>query len=177
MLYFPLSLVLWEIIQNFDTVNDIVSIWNTLFLEILKKHARVKSHSFKKKYQPDWLTPEILDCMKERNKYKINGNIEAYKVLRNKVSRLIENAKKETYQSKIAEGQSDPRSIWKLFKELGANGKGSKDGSNINLKLGHRLVTNESDLTEIFNSYFVNVASNLKEPSIPPDFEIINDYF
>ena len=31
-------------------------------------------------------------------------------------------------------------------------------------------------LTEIFNSYFVNVASNLKEPSIPTDFEIINNY-
>ena len=93
------------------------------------------------------------------------------------VSRLIENVKKETYQSKIAEGQPDPRSIWKLFKEHGANGKGSKDGPNINLKLGHRLFTNESDLTEIFNSYFVNIfASNLKEPSIPPDFEIINEY-
>ena len=69
--------------------------------------------------------------MKERNKYKINGNIEAYKVIRNKVSRLIENAKNETYQSKIEEGQSDPRSIWKLYKELGANGKGSKVGPNI----------------------------------------------
>ena len=69
------------------------------------------------------------------------------------------------------EGQSDPRSIWKLLKELGANGKGCKDGPNINLKLGDRLVTNESDLTEIFN-----VASNLKEPSIPSDFEIINNY-
>ena len=92
------------------------------------------------------------------------------------LSRLIENAKKETYQSEIEEGQSDPRSIWKLFKELGANGKGSKDSPNINLKLGDRLVTNESDLTEIFNSHFVNVASNLKEPSIPSDFEIINNF-
>ena len=114
--------------------------------------------------------------MKERNKYKINGNIEAYKVLWNKVSRLIENAKKRMYQSKIEEGQSDPRSIWKLFKELGANGKGNKDGPNINLKLGDRLVTNESDLTEIFNSYFVNIALNLKEPSNSSDFEIINNY-
>ena len=171
-----LSLVPWEIIQNFDTVDDIVSTWNTPFLEILCKHAPVKSHRIKKKYQPDWLTPEILGCMKERNKYKINGNIEAYRVLRNNVSRLIANAKKETYQSKIEEGQSDPRSIWKLFKELGASGKGSKDGPNINLKLGDRLVTNEPDLIEIFNSYFVNVASNLKEPSIPFDFEIINNH-
>ena len=56
--------------------------------------------------------------MKERNKCKLNGNIEEYKYLRNKVSRLIEVAKQEPYQSKIEEGKSDPRSIWKLFKEL-----------------------------------------------------------
>ena len=71
-----------------------VSVWNYLFLETLNKHAPMKSHRIKKKYQPDWLTPEILDAMKERNKYKLNGNIEMYKVLRNKVSGLIEKSKK-----------------------------------------------------------------------------------
>ena len=55
-----------------------VSVWNSLFLETLDKHAPVKSHRIKRKYQPDWLTPEILDSMKERNKHKINGNIDAY---------------------------------------------------------------------------------------------------
>ena len=72
-----LSLVPWEIIQNFDAVDDIVSTWNTLFLEIhvLDKHDPVKSHRIKKKYQPDLLTPEILDCKKERNKYKIHGSL------------------------------------------------------------------------------------------------------
>ena len=62
-----LSLVPWEIIQNFDTVDDIVSTLNTLFLEILNKHAPVKSHRIKKKYQPDWLIAAILYCMNERN--------------------------------------------------------------------------------------------------------------
>ena len=38
------------------------------------------------------------------------------------------------------------------------------------------MVTNESDLTDVFNSYFVYVASNLKEPIIPLDFEILNEY-
>ena len=48
------------------------SVWSSPFLETLNKHAPVKSHRIKKKYQPDWLTPEILDSMKERNKNKIN---------------------------------------------------------------------------------------------------------
>ena len=54
-----LHTVPWEIIQNFDSVNDMVMVWNSLFLETLDKHATVKCHRIKKKYQPDWLTPEI----------------------------------------------------------------------------------------------------------------------
>ena len=38
------------------------------------------------------------------------------------------------------------------------------------------MVTNASELTDVFNSYFVNVASNLEEPIIPSDFEILNEY-
>ena len=38
------------------------------------------------------------------------------------------------------------------------------------------MVTNVSELKDVFNSYFVNVASNLKEPIIPSDFEILNEY-
>ena len=60
-----LSCVPWEILENFDNIDDIVTVWKSLFLENLDKHAPIKSHRVKKKYQPEWLTPEILDCMKE----------------------------------------------------------------------------------------------------------------
>ena len=53
--------------------------------------------------------------MKERDKCKLNGHIDAYIKLRNKLSAMIDNAKKQSYQTKIEEGKNDPRSIWKLF--------------------------------------------------------------
>ena len=153
-----------------------VTAWNTLFFETLNKHAPVKHHRIKKKYQPGWLTPEILDAMKERDKYKINGNIDEYKILRNRVSSLIERAKTETYQAKIEDGQSDPKSIWKIFKEFGTNKKSRNDESNLNINLGDRVITDTSDLTDVFNSYFVNVAANLKEPITPSNFEVLDHY-
>ena len=52
-----LNSVPWEIIEQFDEVDDMVSIWSTLLLEVLDRHAPIKSHRIKKKYQPDWLTP------------------------------------------------------------------------------------------------------------------------
>ena len=89
----------WEIIEQFDNLDDIVSSWNALLLDVLDRHAPIRHHRIKKKYRPDWLTPEIMDLMKERNKCKINGNMDDYRYLRNKVSKHIEMAKKNTYQS------------------------------------------------------------------------------
>lgn len=171
-----LSSVPWGIIEHFDKVDDIVSVWSTLLLEVLDRHAPIKHHRIKKKYQPDWLTPELMDTMKERNKCKIHGNMDAYKHLRNKVSKQIEKAKRASYQSKIEEGKSDPKSIWKIFKELGANCKTNSCESNINIKLGEQLVTDETEVAELFNDYFVNVASKLKEPIKLSDNELLNDY-
>ena len=171
-----LSSVPWEILEQFDHVDDIVSAWKSLFFEVLDKHAPIKSQWVKKKYQPDWLSPEILDCMKERNKCKINGNITAYKELQNKVTNLINIAKKKTYQSKIEEGRSDPRTIWKLFKEFGIKSKGNDGENNFAIKSENDMITNESDLAEHFNNYFVNVASNLKEPIVNSEFERLNTF-
>ena len=37
---------------NFDTINDIVSVWTVLFKEVLDNHVPIKSHRIKRKYQP-----------------------------------------------------------------------------------------------------------------------------
>ena len=55
--------------------------------------------------------------------------------------------KKNTYESKKEASRSDPQSIWKIFKELGASRKVNSCESNINIKLGEQLITNESDLS------------------------------
>ena len=49
--------------------------------------------------------------------------MEGYKILRNKVTAMIDIAKKETYQCKIEDGKNDPRSIWKIFNEVGMKNK------------------------------------------------------
>ena len=120
----------WETIEYFNDINDIVEVWNNMFLEVVNKHAPLKSHRIKRKYQPDWLTPQILDIIKERDKCKVNGEIDEYRILRNKVSMMIDSAKKETYQMKVEEGKDDPRSIWKIFKQFGAC---KKESTKVNI--------------------------------------------
>ena len=144
-----MSCVPWDILEHFDNIDDIVSIWKSLFLEILDKNAPIKCHRVKSKFQPEWLTPEILDCMKDRNKCKLNGNTSLYQELRNKVTNMIKTAKTKTYQTKIEEGKSDPRTIWKLFKDFGMKGKGNSGENNLGIKCENELITKESELADI----------------------------
>ena len=69
-----------------------------LFTEILDKHAPIKPQIIKRKYQPEWLTPKII---KKRNKCKLNGNIDAYKTLRNQVSAMIDIEKRRHISLKL----------------------------------------------------------------------------
>ena len=96
--------------------------------------------------------------------------------MRNKVTDLINMAKKKTYQTKIEEGKSDPRTIWKLFKEFGLKGIGNDNENNLAIKCEDNIITAESDLAKLYNNYFVNVASILQEPIINSEFEFLNTF-
>ena len=63
----------------------------------MNKPAPIKTNRVKRKHQPEWLTSEILDLMKERDKCKINGKLDEYRILRNKISKMIDKAKKEMF--------------------------------------------------------------------------------
>ena len=134
-----LAEVPWETITAFDKVDDMVQTWNDLFLEIVNKHAPIKTNRVKRKHQPEWLASEILDLMRERDKCKINGKTDEYRILRNKISKMIDKAKKEMYRNKLEEGQDDPRTIWKIFKQFGACKKWNLQEMLSALKLMNRL--------------------------------------
>ena len=166
----------WETIEYFNDINEIVEVWNTMFLEVVNNHAPLKSHRIKRKYQPDWLTPQILDCIKERDKCKVSGKMDEYRILRNRVSMMIDSAKKETYQTRVEEGKDDPRSIWKLFKQFGTSKKGIAKDNNFEIKINNKTISNDLDIANGFNDYFVNIPSKLKEPIQPSEFTRLKDF-
>ncbi len=172
-----LNLVPWEIIQQYDTIDDVLTKWMELFLNVVNKHAPLRVHRIKKKIQPDWLSSEILDYIKERNKCKINGQTDQYIYLRNKISSLIQKSKINSYKSKIEEGKDDPRSIWKIFKEFGASKTNDNPASILGIKDENNIIcTDKIDVATIFNEYFINVASKLKEPVDYYDSENLQEF-
>ena len=166
----------WEILESFNDVSECVQIWNILFLEIVNKHAPLKQHRVRKENQPEWLSPEIIDCIKERNKCKINGNQRGYVFFRNKVSSMIKVAKNNMYKAKIEKGKDDPRTIWKIFKEFGASRKMATNEIINGLRQNSQLISDDKEMANCFNKYFVNVAAQLKGPAEKSDFKHITEH-
>ena len=157
--------------NNYTDANEVLNTWVSNFSSVIDNHIPVKIHRVKILQQPDWLNPEILDSMKERDKFKTKGELDNYKTARNKVNTLITTSKKSSYERKIEEGKSDPKSIWKIFREHGASSKNVNKSNVINnIKINNHDINDNTEIANEFNNFFVNIASNLKEPIPDSDF-------
>ncbi|MEW8547445.1 MAG: reverse transcriptase family protein [Candidatus Thiodiazotropha sp.] len=79
------------------------------------------------------------------------------------------------YKAKIEEGKDDPRSIWKIFREFGASSK-CENREIFEINLNDRIVSNEVDIANAFNTYFATVASQLKEPIKASNFSSLKEH-
>ena len=172
-----LNSVPWDVVKVFDTVDDALDTWYSLFSDIIDKHVPLKQHRVKNVKQPDWLTPEIIDSIKTRDHYKAIGDMTQYRMWRNNVVNLIKKAKKNNYEKLIEEGKNQPTTIWKIFSELGA-GKQKSDSSNCtnSVKIGEQEIDEPEDMANAFNNFFVNVAENIKEPIEESNHDKLRDY-
>lgn len=166
----------WDAVHIFEHPDDILEAWTDLFLEIVDNNVPLKQHRVKHKNQPKWLTPEILDAIKTRDRHKALGNENDYKIWRNKVTHLIRKSKKEKYETFIDENKNKPGSIFKIYQEVGA-GKGQKRQTNIGpIKNGDLHIEDPSDIANTFNNFFVTVASKIKEPIINSSHGKLRDF-
>ena len=101
-----------------ENVDSMLDSWIRFLSKLL---TSIKPHRIEHDVQPDWVTIDILDNIKQRDNLKKQGRFEDYKNARNEVSSCIQEAKRSVYKTKLQEGKDDPKTIWKLFKEFGAN--------------------------------------------------------
>ena len=59
----------------------------------------------------------------------------------------------------------------KIFNEVGIKNKENDNASNFKIKLEDDVITNDSEVAEVFSNYFINIASKLKEPVPNSDFQ------
>ena len=127
----------------------------------------------KKSYQTPWITKEILDARKFKNKlYKRfiknpnDANENNYKTCRNKFNNMKRIAKKSYYKSKFQESQGNIRQTWKLINEITNKNKPSSELPD-NFMKDDNIITDPNEIANNFNDYFVNAGPKLAD-KIPP---------
>ena len=94
-----------------------------LVLDVVDRHAPLRSVRVKSMKKPLWLSDEILTAIKERDRLKKKlekGRIQrmSFNAYRNKVVRLIEKAKKEAVINEIDNSKLNSRILWKPLKSI-----------------------------------------------------------
>ena len=88
---------------------------------------------------------------------------------------MIKASKKRQYSEIINENVNNPSSVWKLFKELGAS-KRNIGSSIFSIKINDKTIDNPSEISSEFNKFFVSVASKIKEPVVPSNFDRLRTF-
>jgi hypothetical protein len=145
---FDLSQVNFNDVYQYDSPDNALEIWYQKFITVLDKHAPLKTKRVKSQTLPKWLTPEIISAMKERDACKKAGRFAEYKILRNKISLLVKEAKKKHFDEIINNG-NDTASLWRAI------------NSTLNKSRKKTDVGHSKHTPQTFNAYFANEAENV----------------
>ena len=137
---------------------------------------KVKEISVKRLKKP-WLTRELLNDIQHKyelfRRYK-NGSIQYEQFLNYKkeLNRKIDIARKNYYLNKFENCRADSSSTWKLTNNI----LGRKSKSKVPSSLGHDSdeITDEKEISNIFNRHFVNVGPRLANTLQNTDTNPIN---
>ena len=136
-------------IYQCDDPNNALTVWYDGFMNIVDKHAPVRKKRVKHSVMPKWLTPEIIQAMKDRDRFKKQKQFDEYKQQRNKISTMVKEAKK-SYFSKMIENDCDISSIWRAMNDItGKTKKRNNDSSSTQCS------------ADDFNNHFLNIANSV----------------
>ena len=151
--------------KPFDQIDDIYecnaaleSFYNYL-IDVLNKHAPLKTKRVKQQIKPSWLSKDITDAMHTRDRFHKKKDWDNYKKWRNLVISKINTAKHDHYKQAIEENQKSSN-ILKYLNEL--NSKTAPVPPN-NLTYNDQTVTSLQDIVDTFSQYFSTVYKNYED--------------
>ena len=163
-----LSRLDWSSVFSCNDVNQAFQNFKDLFLNCVDTLAPKKEVRLKQRSEP-WLTNEILETIKERDKTlsafmktKIQSVFDDFKRLRNKVQTLVKKAKLDFYKHELEVNKNSPKKLWKILGSLGVPSKSNKTPSSaIGLDINGSINFDKFTVAEKFNEFFSTVASKL----------------
>ena len=88
------------------------------FTLIVDKHIPLVSKRVKGRYQQDWMSDSILKSIKRRDNALKQHKYAEYKRFRNKITKLLREAKSAFYSSQIRLNLHKPRNLSRILRNL-----------------------------------------------------------
>ena len=158
----------WTEIDNKENVDAMWECWKSLFVQVLDKHAPLKTRRVRKRGSVPWINKDVRKKLFERDFLKrkaIKTNDESdwnkYKSSRNSANFALRQAKREYYITKFQNPKTNPRHAWQTINDI----LGRKNNTNTIHEIKHsgKTVSSNEELKEIFNEYFTNIGPNLAQ--------------
>ena len=164
-----LKKVPFHVVLVCEDIDDVYWAHERLLLEIVDEHIPVKVRKDKKKsalFMNYKMRKEIFRkrmFFNKWKKYKTPKYWDIYRRQRNLVTKMKKQAIKQYFHEKCAGG---PKScdFWPTIKPFLSN-KGYKNSNCILLSENNKIINDQSEVSEIFNHYFVNVAADIGSAS------------
>ena len=136
--------------------------WKSLFIQVLDKHALLKTKRVRKKGSVPWINKDIKSKLFERNflKRKAIKTNEAsdwnrYKSSRNTCNIALRHEKREYYATKFLNHKNNPKLAWKTINDI--LGRSHNQNTIHEIKLSGKSITSKEELKEVFNEYITNI--------------------
>ena len=148
----------WSVIDIFDNVNHALDYFLDIFTTVLSKHAPEKKKRVKRSKQPNWITNDLSNAIKTRDRYKLQ-NTEQYRFWRNKTKSLIHNSKINYYTETINNNHKNPKQLWQNLHDI--TGKSVKQSTNFIDDENGIPISDPEAIANRFNDHFTSVHEKL----------------
>ena len=163
-----------------DTESIDYTTFHNTFMTVLEKHAPIKEKFVRANNAPFMnknLSKAIMSRSKLRNKYNknpTNENLDAYKTQRNLCVKLSRKSKKDYYNNLETNKITDNKTFWNSVKPLFSDKQ--KIRQKIILIEDDNIISNEKEVAEKMNNFFLNAVANLDIENPFIDEGINNSY-
>ena len=156
--------------DSFYAIQDPNQAWEFIlnsFMPILDEMCPIQSFSITN-YRPDWITPELIEQIKDRDyfyrKAKQEGNEDLWNIakhLRNTTNYNIRQAKREFILDELDHCDNDCKKFWKTIKTVVPSNKGDARQEILLKKEGERV--DRKEVAHYINDYFINIGNMGKQ--------------
>ena len=135
---------------HMNSCNDQFQYFPSVVNDIIEKYLPLKRMKLDSSDKP-WISSEIKDFIPKRQAAWNRGNMDAFRLYRNKINTLYKSAHSKYYNNNVADSlQSSPRKWWSTVKRIA----GLAPSNNISTVIYNGMSYSDFDLAYLLNDKF-----------------------